>query len=66
LLPYAKGIPENHTGGVLGVSKGWCNGADMVTLGGESHAGKWEMRGVPGGGRISENSDERVKRRLRR
>jgi len=62
LLPCAKGIPENHTGGVLCVSKGCCDGADTgITVEGVSRAGKWEMRGVPGGGRISENSDARVK-----
>jgi len=55
-------MPENHTGGVLGVSKGWSEGTGTgITLGGVSRPGKWEMRGVPGGGRIRENSDARVK-----
>lgn len=55
-------MPENHTGGVLGVRNGWSDGADTgITLGGVSRAGKWEMSGVPGGGRISENSEARVK-----
>lgn len=55
-------MPENHTGGVLGVSKGRSEGTGTgITLGGVSRSGKWEMRGVPGGGRIRENSDARVK-----
>ena len=55
-------MPENHTGGVLNVSMGWSDGTGTgITLGGVSRAGKWEMRGVPGGGRIRENSDARVK-----
>jgi hypothetical protein len=62
LLRCANGTPENHTGGVLGVSKGWSEGTGTgITLGGVSRSGKWEMRGVPGGGRIRENSDARVK-----
>jgi len=62
LLPCAKGIPEYHTGGVFGVSKGCSEGtATGITPGGVSRAGKWEMSGVPGGGRIRENSDARVK-----
>lgn len=62
LLRCAKGMPENHTGGVLGVIKGWSEGTGTgITLGGVSRAGKWEISGVPGGGRIRENSDARVK-----
>ena len=62
LLPCAKGIPENHTGGVLGVKKGCVEGTETgMTPGGVSRAGKWEMRGVPGGGRTRENSEARVK-----
>jgi hypothetical protein len=62
LLPSAKGMPENHTGGVLGVSKGCCGGTETgITLGGVSRAGKWEISGVPGGGRTRENSEARVK-----
>jgi hypothetical protein len=62
LLPCAKGMPENHTGGVLGVSRGCSDGAEMgITLGGVSRAGKWDIRGVPGGGRMSENSEASVK-----
>jgi hypothetical protein len=46
----------------LGVSKGCSDGAETgITLGGVSRAGKWDMRGVPGGGRMSENSDASVK-----
>ena len=55
-------MPENHTGGVLGVRNGCSDGAETgITLGGVSRAGKWEMRGVPGGGRMRENSEARVK-----
>lgn len=62
LLPCAKGMPENHTGGVLGASKGCAAGTETgITPGGVSRAGKWEMSGVPGGGRMRENSDARVK-----
>jgi hypothetical protein len=62
LLRCANGIPENHTGGVLGVRKGRSEGTGTgITLGGVSRSGKWERRGVPGGGRIRENSDARVK-----
>src|SRR6266403_896381 len=62
LLRCAKGVPENHTGGVLGVNKGCPGGTETgITVGGVSRAGKWEMSGVPGGGRIRENSDARVK-----
>ena len=62
LLPSAKGMPENHTGGVLGVSRGWFDGtATGITLGRVSLTGKWEMRGVLGGGRTRENSEARVK-----
>lgn len=62
LLPCAKGIPENHTGGVLGVNRGFAEGTETGTTSGVvSRAGKWEMRGVPGGGRIRENSEARVK-----
>lgn len=62
LFPCAKGMPENHTGGVLGVSKGCSEGTVTgITLGRVSRAGKWEMSGVPGGGRIRENSEARVK-----
>lgn len=62
LLPRAKGMPENHTGGVLGVSRGCSEGTGMgITLGGVSRSGKCEMRGVPGGGRTRENSEARVK-----
>jgi hypothetical protein len=62
LFPRAKGMPENHTGGVLGFRKAWFEGTVMgTTLGGVSRGGKWEMRGVPGGGRIRENSDASVK-----
>ena len=47
---------------MLRVSKGCADGAETgITLGGVSRAGKWDMRGVPGGGRMSENSDARVK-----
>ena len=62
LLPCANGMPENHTGGVLAARNGCSDGADTgIMLGGVSRTGKWEMSGVPGGGRISENSDARVK-----
>ena len=62
LLASAKGIPENHTGGVLGVNRGFAEGTETGTTSGVvSRAGKWEMRGVPGGGRIRENSEARVK-----
>ena len=55
LLPCANGMPEDHTGGVLGVRNGCSDGADTgTTLGGVSRTGKWERSGVPGGGRISE------------
>jgi hypothetical protein len=51
-------MPENHTGGVSGVRNGCSDGADTgIMLGGASRAGKWEMSG----GRMSENSDARVK-----
>lgn len=33
-----------------------------ITVAGSSRLGKWEMRGVPGGGRVSENSAARVER----
>jgi hypothetical protein len=55
-------MPENYTGRVLGVRNGCFDGADtVITLGGVSRAGKWEMSGVPGGGRMRENSEARVK-----
>jgi hypothetical protein len=62
LFPSAKGMPENHTGDVLGVSRGCSEGTETgITLGGVSRAGKWETSGVPGGGRTRENSEARVK-----
>ena len=49
-------------GGVLGVKKGCAGGTETGMMSdGVSRAGKWEMRGVPGGGRIRENSEARVK-----
>jgi len=59
LLPRACGIPENQIGGVPGVRMG-CKGTLMgMTLAGVSRLGKWDIRGVPGGGKIRENSDAR-------
>ncbi len=56
LFPCANGIAENHTGGVLGASRG-DSGTEMgITLAGPSLSGKWEISGVPGGERIRENS----------
>jgi hypothetical protein len=61
LLPCSKRMLENHMGGVLGVSKGWTDDSETgIRLGRVSRAGKWDMRGVPGGGRMSENLDARV------
>ena len=55
----ACGEPENRTGGVFGVRRG-----DDGTLIGTMEAGscllgKWEMRGVPGGAGMRENSGAR-------
>ena len=46
-------------GGVPGVKMG-CEGTSIgITLAGVLRLGKWEIRGVPGGGRMRENSDAR-------
>jgi hypothetical protein len=46
-------------GGVPRVRMG-CEGMSIgIMLAGVSRLGKWEIRGVPGGGRMSENSDAR-------
>ncbi len=42
--------------GVLGVSRGDSGIEIRITLAGPSLLGKWEISGVPGGGRIGENS----------
>lgn len=62
LFWYANGIPENHTGAsfdetTLGVTGLTGTG---ITVAGSSRCGKWEMRGVPGGGRVRENSEASV------
>lgn len=56
LLPNAAGIPENQTGGKSAptMTLGW--GVTGMTVAGSSRSGKWETRGVCGGGRIRENS----------
>ena len=56
LLPSAAGIPENQTGGKSDptMTLGW--GVIGTTVAGSSRSGKWEMRGVCGGGRMRENS----------
>lgn len=60
LFPSACGTPENHTGLRLGEMM-WCarGGSTGMTVAGVSRLGKCEMRGVPGGGRMRENSDAR-------
>ena len=61
LLPCANGVPENHTGRVLGVRNGCSDGGETgITLVGVPRTGKWEMSGVPGGRRISENAEVRA------
>jgi len=59
LFPKACETPENQIGGVPDVRMG-CGGTSMgMTLAGASRLGKWDIRGVPGGGKIRENSDVR-------
>ena len=53
---------ERDAGEVLVVSKGCSNGAETkITFSGVSCAERWEMRGVRGSRRVSENLDARVK-----
>jgi hypothetical protein len=60
LLPRACGTPENQIGGVPDVRMGCEEGISMgMMLAGVSRFGKWDIRGVPGGGRMRENSDAR-------
>lgn len=56
LLPSAAGIPENQIGDKSDPMRtlGW--GAIGMTVAGSSRSGKWETRGVCGGGRMRENS----------
>ena len=50
-------MPENQIGAVVDERIGSDFGMSMgMTVAGESRFGKWEMRGVLGGGRMRENS----------
>jgi hypothetical protein len=75
LLPNEWGTPENQTGGRFGVRIGLPDGTETgITVGGSCRSGKYEIKGVPGGGGMSENSaarevrgvcfEERAMRRL--
>jgi hypothetical protein len=57
LLLRACGIPENHTGARPGVVIGLLDTGIGITVAGSSLSGKCETRGVPGGGKMSENSE---------
>ena len=46
-------------GGNLGVRIEWGGTSMGMTVTGSSRGGKWETSGVPGGGRMRENSDAR-------
>lgn len=57
LLPRACGIPENHTGATSDAMIGLPDTGIGITVGGSSLSGKCETRGVPGGGKMRENSE---------
>jgi hypothetical protein len=60
LLPSATGTPENQIGAVVDGRIECDFGTSIgMTVTGVSLFGKCEMRGVPGGGRMRENSDAR-------
>lgn len=62
-VPRAWGTPENHTGGRFGeMIESARGGSTGMTVAGVSRWGKCEMRGVPGGGRMRENSAAREER----
>ena len=56
LVWNAKGTPENHTGGKSADTTELEETLTGTTVAGVSRSGKWETSGVPGGGRMSENS----------
>jgi hypothetical protein len=75
LIPNECGTPENQTGGRFGDRIGLPEGTETgIILGGSWRSGKYEIKGVPGGGRMRENSaareesgvcfEERAMRRL--
>jgi hypothetical protein len=56
LFPWAKGTPENHTGDIAGRIVDGKDASIGITETGSLRSGKNEIKGVPGGGRIRENS----------
>lgn len=60
LFVRACGTPENHTGLRFGERMGWVDGTETgMTLGDSFRSGKYDTRGVPGGGRVRPNSAAR-------
>lgn len=64
LFPSAWETPENQTGAKLGVMMLLVVGEIGITEAGSSLSGKCERSGVPGGGKMRENSDAKEVTRL--